>query len=216
MRHARFPALVVAVALAAAACSSSGADPEPTEAPTTSESATPSASPSPSATASEVDLSAPPPDEVTEEYVQKVLEAIYAVEAESIRVEAEAAREGATAPPEQALELLRTIYDDAKLTRALRDVGSNWEDGQLQVEYAATPSPPIIEVQRLVDSEAGCLVAIFTLDRSPTLAREVETRRLIALLNTKPDAVDTAGRNPAPWLIVDQGVMNDEVEASCE
>lgn len=216
-RH-RVPTLLAAVGLAVTACGSSETVPQGTHTPSTAAAPTASATPTPTptATASTMDRSAPPPDEVTEAYVQQVLEAIYEVEAEVIRREVTAAAAGATAPPEEAVELLSTIYDGRQLVFALQDIGNDWADGELTDVFARTPAPSIVEVQDVMEVTDNCILTTFDLDRSPTLVTRREPSLLIALLRPKPDDADPQAQNSARWVIEQQGIVTPETEGSCD
>jgi hypothetical protein len=121
-------ALMAAVAVLAVGCSGTPAD-EPGPVPTGGVPTTP-ATPTPDPTETEDPFAFDDPSEIDVAYVQRVLDAIYAVVEETIRIEVRAAQAGATEMPREIIDLFATVYGQDKLIFTVESAEEAWSSGR--------------------------------------------------------------------------------------
>jgi hypothetical protein len=197
-------ALMAAVAVLAVGCSGTPAD-EPGPVPTGGVPTTP-ATPTPDPTETEDPFAFDDPSEIDVAYVQRVLDAIYAVVEETIRIEVRAAQAGATEMPREIIDMFATVYGQDKLISTVESAEEAWSSGEFETSFSDDPQPAIVVATDVVDATERCIIATFTADHTPRLADQSDpvVFELIALFEPKPGDRDPDGLNESPWRIVRQ------------
>jgi hypothetical protein len=211
-RHTRYTTAVIAsLAVALAACGGNDADVEPIAEPTPTETAAPTEEPQPDEPTEteepEPDDPFAIPDEIDEAYVQSVLDELFAVRSEALRLSV--AANGETTIPEEAQPLIPAVHSGPLLARALE----NFEQivRAENIDEAFLPPSEMgderLVVFRIFESGDNCIVVTGNYDQSETARVPLPEGSLsLVSLTRAPDDVDSA-LNPTPWRLHDETML---------
>ncbi len=196
-RPVRRTLALLSALLLAGGCSNDGEQPPPA-ATVPSEVTTSSTAPAPDPAVIPED-----PVEIDEEYVQAVVDELFAVEAKAAEIFI-ATRN----LDEQAVQYLDSIYTDSERERQLniwfQALALRWD--QLR------PGTLEHSVDGVIDVGADCVYLRATRDYSETTTRETEPGTVYLGLTPKPEEADPAGLNPTAWILFMNGLNEDGSE----
>jgi hypothetical protein len=216
MHSKRTAVLIASLAVALAACGGDD-DVEPIAEPTLTETAAPTEEPTPE----EPDETEDPepddpfalPDEIDESYVQSVLDELFALRTEALRLTL--AEGESTEVNDEALAILRAIHG----------VPARIEYADQLLRYLQEPNPqeaflPIDEmgqtryrVLKILRADANCIVVTGSPDLSEVAVDPGEAQWSVTSLGRLDSADDEGGRNPTPWVIFSGRQLTLEGEA---
>jgi hypothetical protein len=195
-------ALMAAVAVLAVGCSGTPAD-EPGPVPTGGVPTTP-ATPTPDPTETEDPFAFDDPSEIDVAYVQRVLDAIYAVVEETIRIEVRAAQAGATEMPREIIDMFATVYGQDKLISTVESAERPGRRGSSRPVSRTTRSLPLWSrpTSWMPRSVASSRRSRLITRHGWPISRSRAVFELIALVQPEGPDRDPDGLNASPWRIV--------------
>ncbi|HEV2071506.1 MAG TPA: hypothetical protein VGR26_17090 [Acidimicrobiales bacterium] len=144
------------------------------------------------------------PAEIDEEYVQAVLDELFAVEAKAGEIFI-----ATRTLDERAMEYLEAIY----IGEELEQQKNVWfQDLALRADELR-PGVRRTDVQRLLDVKADCVFLEAERDYSETTAGEAPPNRIVYLgLTPKLEGDDPEGLNPTRWMLFASVLREDDSE----
>jgi hypothetical protein len=143
------------------------------------------------------------PAEIDEAYVQAVVDALFAVDAQAGQIFVETRQ-----LDEEAIDILRSIYVPEELDRQVNIWG---QDLALRGDQLL-PGTLHNDVQRVIDVAVDCVYAEVLRDYSDTTTREAPAREIYLGLTPKLEGEDQAARNETAWMLFMDGLNPDESE----
>jgi hypothetical protein len=141
-----------------------------------------------------------PEDGIDEEYVERVLNAIFEVNREALAITLESEPGGLA--PFEAEERLRAIYGGTYGAASLygyNEIASSTDQRELFLE---NPGPVSSRVKQVLLAQTECLVAEHSLDFTAVLREPGQPRtEFVALARLSPEA-RASTLNPTPWMVV--------------
>jgi hypothetical protein len=216
MHSKRTAALIASLAVALAACGGDD-DVEPIAEPTPTETAAPTEEPEPEEPDETEDLEPEDPfaipDEIDEPYVQSVLDELFALRTEALKLTL--AETDATDVDDEALAILRAThgvparveYAD-QLFRYLQE--PNAEEAFLPVDEMGQTR---YQVLRILRADESCIVLTGSPDLSEVAVEPGEEQWSVTSLGRLDSADDEGGRNSTPWVIFSGRQLTFEGEA---
>jgi hypothetical protein len=158
-----------------------------------------------STTARPVDVAVIPDDpaEIDEAYVQAVVDALFAVDAQATKIFVETQR-----LDEEAIDILRSIYVPEELDRQV----NIWFQDLAQRGEELLPGVLHNDVQRVIDVADDCVYLEVLRDYKDTTTRESSPRPIYLGLTPKLEDEDPSGRNGTSWMIFMNGLNPDGSE----
>ncbi len=198
MVHRRFPlfSALVALALITGAC---GADDDADLVPAATLGTAPTTT---STTARPIDVSVIPDDpaDIDEAYVQAVVDALYAVDAEATKIFVET-----QTLDERGIDYLRAIYTEDEVERQVH----SWSESLKQGPEELLAGTLINDVTRVIDVADDCVYVEVESDYSEVTTREVVPTFNYLGLTPKLPEDDPIGQNPTSWVMFMNGVDLD-------
>jgi hypothetical protein len=140
-----------------------------------------------------------PEDGIDEEYVERVLNAIFEVNREALALTLESEPGGLA--PFEAEERLRAIYGGSYGARQLATLNQvSFSEAERSI-FADPPGALRATVTDLVSEDPGCVIARRVSDFSRVLKAPPESRDGYVALAPKPVGSDPNHLNPTPWVI---------------
>ena len=140
------------------------------------------------------------PDEIDEDYVQRVLDVFASIEGDALR---EIAASGMYTP--EADELYASIYAEGVL-QDHREVWSQTIAADPDLSFLASePLDRKWDLEELLELDGPCVVLRYEWDRSPSNVTEEELASL--LLHMVVEDASNEAANPTPWLIQSMGSL---------
>lgn len=141
-----------------------------------------------------------PEDGIDEEYVERVLNAIFEVNREALAITLESEPGGLA--PFEAEERLRAIYGATYGAAALHgynEIAASADQRELFLENPGAATSRVVEV---LSADSDCLIVEHSLNFSAVLREPGELRtEFVALARTSLEA-DADALNPTPWMVV--------------
>ncbi|CAN5121981.1 hypothetical protein BH24ACT1_BH24ACT1_06280 [soil metagenome] len=149
------------------------------------------------------------PADIDEAYVQAVVDALFAVDAQATKIFVET-----KTLDEEAIEILRAIY----LPEEVDSQVNSWGQALALRSDNLLPGELGNRVQRVIDSSDDCVYLEVLRDYSRTTKRLVEPARIYLGLTPKVENDDPGGLNPTAWMLFMNGLNPDgsEPENPCE
>ncbi len=164
-----------------------------------------------STTARPVDVAVIPDDqaEIDEAYVQAVVDALFAVDAQATKIFVETQR-----LDEEAIDILRSIYVPEELDRQVNIWFQSLAQGSENLLSGSLKN----DVQRIIDVAEDCVYVEVESDYSETTKRHVPLAINYLGLTPKEGTDDPEKLNPTTWMMFMDGVNLDgsEPENPCE
>jgi hypothetical protein len=205
--HGWGPAVAAAAVLVFTAC---GDDGRAAGGATTTTSSTTTTTEAPTTTTTEVIDPTTVPDEITAEYVQAVLDELYALQGEALR---ELIAVGQL--NEKTVGLLEAVYADAALIQTLNSAEALVFNGFAEIRNP--PGDVKVTVQSLVRATKSCVFVVAEQDYSQVRLTEVELPpTALALVPASVEQIDRG--NPTAWAIASDFWNEDgsPVEDQCD
>ena len=180
------------VVLLAGACSSGASDLGPAATLGT-------APPTTSTTARPVDVAAIPDDpaDIDETYVQAVIDALFAVDAEATKIFVETKQ-----LDPRGVEILASIYIGEELDQQVH----HWEQLLAQRPDEVLPGALRHSVRRILGVAADCVFVMAERDFAATTTRTAPPTMTYLGITPKEPSDDPGGRNSSGWVIFSDGV----------
>ena len=149
------------------------------------------------------------PAEIDEEYVQAVVDELFAVDAKATEIFVTT-----KTLDERALDYLEAIYTDEESLRQA-DV---WFQTLARGSDTLLPGPLVNDVTRVIHRATDCVYAEVEVDYSQTTTRDVPLSLNYLGLTPKQETDDPNGLNPTAWMLFMDGTNPDgsEPENPCE
>ncbi len=196
--------LALLSALLLAGGCSDGGEPPPPAATVPSEVTTSSTEPAPNPAVIPDD-----PAEIDEEYVQAVVDELFAVDAKATEIFVTT-----KTLDERGKEYLRGIYTEEEAEQQI----DAWFQTLATGSEELLPGALVNDVTRVIDVAPGCVYVEVEVDYSGTTTRNVPTSPTYLGLAPKQAGEDPHGLNPTAWMLFMNGVNLDgsEPENPCE
>ncbi len=148
------------------------------------------------------------PAEIDEQYVQAVVDELFAVDAKATEIFVTT-----RTLDERAIDYLEAIYTEEEAERQV-DI---WFHALAQRADELLPGRLGIDVQRVIDVAPDCVYTEVEADFSETTTRDVEPRIVYLGLTPKVPSDDPEGLNPSAWVLFMNGLNPDgsEPESPC-
>jgi hypothetical protein len=143
------------------------------------------------------------PAEIDEAYVQAVVDALFAVDAQAGRIFVETQQ-----LDEEAIDILRSIYVPEELDRQV-DI---WFQELAQRGDELLSGVLHNDVQRVIDVASDCVYVEVLRDYRETTSRETVPREIYLGLTPKIEGDDLSGMNKTAWMLFMDGLGSDEAE----
>ncbi|HEV2811445.1 MAG TPA: hypothetical protein VGV93_13735 [Acidimicrobiales bacterium] len=149
------------------------------------------------------------PADINEAYVQAVVDALFAVDAQATKTFVETRRLEA-----EAIDVLGAIYVPEEVDREVNAWGQTFARGSETLLAGALSN----EVRRVLSVAEDCIYVEVLRDYSETTTRPVTPGTLYLGLTPKQDGDDPTSLNPTPWMIFMDGLNPDgsQPENPCE
>jgi hypothetical protein len=149
------------------------------------------------------------PAEIDEAYVQAVVDALFAVDAQATKIFVETKE-----LDERAIDILRSIYLPEELDRQV----DSWFQSLAQRAENLLPGQLGNEVEQVIDVTDDCVYLEASRDYSKTTKRQVSPGTIYLGLTQKTETDDLEGLNPTAWMLFMDGLNPDgsRPENPCE
>ena len=143
------------------------------------------------------------PADIDEEYLQAVVDALYAVDAQAARIFIETKR-----VDERAVDIIKSIYVPNEHARQV----DTWRQSVQIRPEELLPGTLSNDVQRVIDVVSDCVYLEVLRDYSETTTLDVDPRRIYLGLTPKVEGDDLNGMNPTAWMVFMDGSNRDGSE----
>ncbi|MBW3546773.1 MAG: hypothetical protein KY452_01360 [Actinobacteria bacterium] len=174
---------------------SDGGEPPPPAATVPSEVPTSSTAPAPDPAVIPDD-----PAEIDEEYVQAVVDELFAVDAKATEIFVTT-----KTLDERGKEYLRAIYTEEEVEREV----NSWFHALGSRSENLLSGPLRNDVQHIITATGDCIYVEVLRDYSQTTTRDVGSRTVFLGLTPKRPGDDPEGLNPTPWMLFMDGFNPD-------
>ena len=149
------------------------------------------------------------PADIDERYVQAVVDALFAVDAEATKIFVETKR-----LDQRGVDILAAIYVPDELERQKHI----WSEGLAKRSEQFLPGVLIKDVQRVIDVRPDCVYVDVESDYAEVATNPRGKLHNYLGLTPKRDSDDPQGRNPTAWMLFMNGVNLDgsQPENPCE
>ncbi len=186
----------MALALIAAAC---GGDDDADLVPAATVGTAPTTT---STTARPIDVAVIPDDpaQIDEDYVQAVVDALFAVDAEATKIFV-----ATKTLDERGIDYLEAIYTEDEVERQV----NAWFQSLAQRADELLPGALLNDVQRVIDVAPDCVYLEVLRSYERTTTRDAPERSIYIGLTPKIESDDTTGLNPTAWIMFMDGLGED-------
>jgi hypothetical protein len=201
-RTTRNTAVLTLLAAVLAGCAS-GSDVEPLGGETSTETAAPTESPDPDPTETEPEDPFAIPDEIDEDYAQAVIDELFAITSEALRLSV--AANGQAGIPEAAQPLVAATHTGPRRTETIMDLQQAVTAANVDEVFfePAEMGDERFEVFRMLRGEPECLVVTGKYDISQTARSPGDPSEFSVLSLTRADSNVDRNINPTPWVLLD-------------
>jgi hypothetical protein len=141
-----------------------------------------------------------PEDGIDEEYVERVLNAIFEVNREALEITLESEPGGLA--PFEAEERLRAIYGGTYGAASLVGYNELASSGAQRDVFVQAPGAVTSRVEQVIAADSRCIIAEHSLDFSLVLREPGQPRTEYVALAWKDPETDPEALNPTPWVVV--------------
>jgi hypothetical protein len=145
---------------------------------------------------------------IDEEYVERVLNAIFEVNREALAITLESEPGGLA--PFEAEERLRAIYGLTYGARQLVSLNAIASSADQRAAFRDPPGAVAVRVSDVLDGDPACVKAARVADFGAVLVDPGQPREDFVALAPKPDSPPAESLNPTPWILVDANIEAPE------
>ncbi len=143
------------------------------------------------------------PADIDEAYVQAVVDALFAVDAQATKIFVET-----RAPDDRAIDYLEAIYLPEELDRQI----NSWFQTLARGSETLLPGALLNDVDRLISAGTECTFFAVTRNYSMTTTRDVPPRTVYLGITPKDADDDPNDLNPTAWMLFTDGFNEDGSE----